>query len=151
MIYKVIRKKSFWWHCSFVLLLSQSACSLSIPRSLQTLQTDPPRLLAFLQQPDYFLSFDKWLPSLKTMKKKSQRIKEKTKAIKVVYGSDLLLHRLRTLLSLFPTQDSLATTVYFDMWNSSHTSTLTQMHIPGSMVVISLALGAGMTSWGRRR
>ncbi len=75
---------------------------------------------AFLQKPDYFLSFDKWRLSLKRMKK----IKEwgkKMKAIIVVYGSDLLLHRLLALLSLISAQDSLETTVHFDMRNSSHT------------------------------
>lgn len=45
------------------------------------------------------------------------------KPIRVVYGSDLSLHRLYALLSLIPTQGSLGTTVYSDMWNSSHTST----------------------------
>lgn len=78
---------------------------------------------------------------------KKQRIKGKNEthqeSFMVVTFS---LSRPHALLSLIPTQDSLGTTVYSDMWNSSHTSTQTQMHIPGPMVVISLALGAGMTS-----
>lgn len=111
MRYEVIIKKKK--HCSFVLLLSQSASSLSIPRSVQILRADPPRLPAFLLQPDDFLSFDKWLLSWKGIKK--------TKSIRVVYDSDLLLHRLLALLSLIPTRDSLGTMVYFDMWNPSHT------------------------------
>lgn len=54
-----------------------SACLFAV-NPLQTLRTDPPRLPAFLHQPDYFLSFDKWLLSLKRMKKR-RRIKEKMK------------------------------------------------------------------------
>lgn len=52
---------------------------LSLPVCCQScglcslLQTDPPRLSAFLQQPDYFLSFDKWLLSLKRMKKQKNK------------------------------------------------------------------------------
>lgn len=46
---------------------------------------------------------------------------KKTKPITVVHDSDLLLLGLHALLSFIPTQDSLGTTVYFDMWNSSHT------------------------------
>lgn len=118
----------------------------------ETSRADPPRLPAFLLQPDYFRSFDKWLLSLKRMEREKKG--KKTKPIWVVYGSDLSLHRLRALLSFIPARDSLGTTVYFDMRNSSHThthtSTQTQMHIPGSVVVISLALAAGMTSWRRR-
>lgn len=45
------------------------------------------------------------------------------KPIRVVYGSDLSLNRPYALLSLIPTQGPLRTTVYSDMWNSSHTST----------------------------
>lgn len=63
-------------------------------------------------------------------------------SIRVGYGSDLLQLRLHTLVSIILTQDSLGTMVYSDMWNFSHTSTWTQMCIPGSTLVISLALGA---------
>lgn len=56
----------FYFYLSLpVCCQSRGLCSL--------LQTDPPRLSAFLQQPDYFLSFDKWLLSLKRMKKQKNK------------------------------------------------------------------------------
>lgn len=148
MRYEVIRKKKFWWHSSFVLLLCQSACSLSISHSLQTIWTDPPRLPAFLQQPDYFRSFDKWLLSSKRMKKPKNKRKnwnpsESFMALTFLCADHTLYY---PSFQLIRSNGSLWHVEFF-----THIHTQTQMRIPGSMVVISLALGVGMTSWGRRR
>lgn len=64
-------------------------CLLAVnPPSVADLQSYP-SFPAFLQQPDYILDFEEWMPVHKE-KKKSQKIKEKMKPN--ISGFDLFLH-----------------------------------------------------------
>lgn len=139
------------WHSSKVPFLKRNLLSFSatktqllvlLPNQLSLLPPTqppppPPNAPASLRQPDYFQSSDKWLLSLK-------RTWEKAKEKKHCCPS--WLWPFVALLSFI-----LSGRIRNDGVFHTHTPTHTQMCIPGCVVVISLALVEGMTSWGEQQ